>query len=243
MKHHAFDIIGSAAPARFLFSCEHASNQLPSHIHLTSADQGFMHTHWAWDIGAAHLVQELVRLSHSQAILAKFSRLLIDPNRSLDRPDLIVPEIEGHALSFNQSVSIEEQEHRLREYYHPYHEAFDHMVSTRCQSESPFVLISVHSFTPIWKRRLRTMDVGLLFNSYEDIIEKLDAGFQQQNFFTAQNEPYSGANGFMFSVYQQGKKHGIPHLELEFNQALLCTPERIKQVALRTFAALDTLQL
>lgn len=242
MKHHAFEIIGTAQPTRFLFSCEHASNHLPLSIHPTLEDRGFLHTHWAWDIGAAHLVQELVKLSQSQAILARFSRLLIDPNRSLDRQDLIVPSIEGHPLSFNQEVSPEEKEHRLKEYYHPFHNAFDEMVSTRCQSESPFVLISVHSFTPIWDRQLRTMDVGLLFNSYEDIVQKLDRGFQSQGYFTAQNEPYSGANGFMFSVYQQGEKHGIPHLELEYNQALLCTPERVKQVAHRTFAALQQLE-
>ena len=172
MKHHAFEIIGTPKPARFLFSCEHASNHLPANITLTPEDQSYLHTHWAWDIGAAHLVQELVRMTRSQAILSQFSRLLIDPNRSLDRPDLIVPTLEGHSLSFNQNVHEEDEQHRLKEYYHPYHDAFDHMVSTRSQSSSPFVLISVHSFTPVWKNQLRTMDVGLLFNSYKDIIDK-----------------------------------------------------------------------
>ena len=241
MKHQAFEIIGSAEPTRFLFSCEHASNYLPANINITPEDKEFLHTHWAWDIGAAHLVRELVQMGNSQAILSGFSRLLIDPNRSLDRPDLIVPSIEGHSLSFNQNISTEDQEQRLNEYYHPYHTAFDDMVAKRYQHPAPFVLISVHSFTPVWKGHLRTMDVGLLFNSYEDIILKLDQEFQQQGFFTAQNEPYSGANGFMFSVYQQGKKYGIPHLVLEFNQSLLSTPERVKQVAKRTFSALQGL--
>ena len=202
-----------------------------------------MHTHWAWDIGVEHLVRELVRLGSSQAILARFSRLLVDPNRSLDRPDLIVSSIEDHELSFNQNITDEEREHRLEKYYRPYHNAFDEMVRIRSEAPDPFVLISVHSFTPIWKRNLRTMDVGLLFNGYEDIVQRLDQAFQEQDFFTAQNEPYSGANGFMFSVYQKGQRYNVPHLELEFNQSLLCTPQRVSSIARRTFAALQAIQL
>ena len=249
MIHSAFEIIGTSKPTPFLFSCEHASNSLPKSLSPSKKDQRFLQTHWAWDIGVPQLLRTLVQMTPSQAIFARFSRLLIDPNRSLNRSDLIVPSIEGHSLSFNQNLSVQERNSRLEKYYHPYHQAFDEMVETRCQSPEPFVLISFHSFTPVWNGDLRSMDIGLLYDDHNgndphlDLVSALESNFQEQGFFTARNKPYTGQSGLMFSVQQQGRKHKVPHIELEFNQATLSSPERIQSVAQRVFSALEQLNL
>ena len=247
MTDSAFEIIGTSKPAPFLFSCEHASNFLPPSVSPSKQDQQFLQTHWAWDIGVPQLLRTLVDMTPSQVILARFSRLFIDPNRSLQRPDLIVPSIGGHSLSFNQNISKQERTERLNRYYHPYHQAFDEMVGTRCKSAEPFALISFHSFTPIWNGDLRSMDIGLLYDDHNDndphlgLVSALEENFQKQGFFTERNQPYTGQSGLMFSVQQQGQKHKVPHIELEFNQAILSSPERIQSVAERVFSALEHL--
>ena len=87
------------------------------------------------------------------------------------------------------------------------------------------------------------MDVGVLFDRYEDTAAQLREQFVDQGFFTELNQPYSGKFGLMYSVAQQGDNFQIPHLELEFNQAQLCTPERVRHVAKRVFHALEQLPI
>ena len=246
--HHdiqeAFEVYGYQTPSRYLFSCEHASNRIPHPLVSTLSDQrDILHTHWAWDIGTKLLVQELVRMTKSTAIFARFSRLVVDPNRHPNRHDLIVPNVEGRDVSFNQSLDEVDVAWRLDSYYNPYHDGFTNMVSQRLKSPEPFLLISVHSFTPVWKGRVRTMDVGVLFDKYEETAIQLKEQFEHQGFFTELNQPYSGKFGLMYSVAQQGENFQIPHLELEFNQAQICTPERVKHVAQKVFQALEQIYI
>lgn len=246
--HHdvqeAFEVYGYQNPSRYLFSCEHASNRIPHPLVSTLSDQqDILHTHWAWDIGTKLLVQELVEMAKSTAILARFSRLVIDANRNRNRQDLIVPSVEGKSISFNQNLDEVDVAWRLDSYYNPYHEAFTNMVAQRLQYPDPFLLISVHSFTPVWKGHVRPMDVGVLFDRYEDTAAQLREQFVHQGFFTELNQPYSGKFGLMYSVAQQGDNFQIPHLELEFNQAQLCTPERVRHVAKKVFHALEQLPI
>jgi predicted N-formylglutamate amidohydrolase len=246
--HHdvkeAYEYYGYSSPARYVFSCEHASNRVPHPLVSTLSDkENILHTHWAWDIGTKLLVQELVQLSKSTSILARFTRLLVDANRNRNRQDLIVPAVEGKKISFNQNLDEAEVAWRLDSYYNPYHNAFSQLVQQRCQHKAPFLLISVHSFTPVWKGKVRTMDIGILFDSYDEIVEPLKNGLEKEGFFVELNEPYSGRFGLMYSVEQQGVKNNIPHIELEFNQAQICTPERVRKTAKKVFNALENLHL
>ena len=246
--HHdiqeAFEVYGYHKPSRYLFSCEHASNRIPHPLVSTLSDQqDILHTHWAWDIGTKLLVQELVKMAQSTAIFSRFSRLVVDPNRHRNRHDLIVPNVEGMDVSFNQSLDEADVAWRLDSYYNPFHDGFTNLVSQRLQSPDPFLLISVHSFTPVWKGRVRTMDIGILFDRYEEIAIELKEQFEKQGFFTELNQPYSGKFGLMYSVAQQGDNFQIPHLELEFNQAQICTPERVRHVAKQVFQALEQIQI
>ncbi len=246
--HHdvqeAFEYYGFSKPARYLFSCEHASNRVPYPLVSSLSDKNdILHTHWAWDIGTKLLVQELVQLSQSTSILARFTRLLVDANRNKNRQDLIVPTVEGLPVSFNQNLDEAEVAWRLDTYYNPYHNAFSKLVEQRCQHEAPFLLISVHSFTPVWKGRVRTMDIGILFNSFDEIVYPLKKELEHEGFFVEMNEPYSGRFGLMYSVERQGLEFNIPHIELEFNQAQICTPDRIRRTAVKVFNALEKLSL
>jgi predicted N-formylglutamate amidohydrolase len=246
--HHevqeAFEIYGYNHPSRYLFSCEHASNRVPHPLVSTLSDQqDILHTHWAWDIGTKLLVQELIHLSQSQSIFARFTRLVVDANRHRNRKDLIVPTVENNIISFNQNLDETDVAWRLDTYYNPYHAAFKEMVANRMKLSPPFLLISVHSFTPVWKGKVRTMDIGVLYDNFEDTAKEFKEKLSQEGFFVELNQPYSGRFGLMYSVAQQGDNFQIPHLELEFNQAQICTPDRIKLVAKKVFKALEALSI
>ena len=210
----------------FIFSCEHAANNLPLNIQSSVVDKHFLQTHWGWDIGAESVTRHLIQSIDSQGILSTYSRLWIDLNRSLTRTDLIRFETEGHQLSFNQNLSTAEHEQRLQEVYKPFHEAYDKLVKERCQHDQPVILISIHSFTPVWDGTVRTMDIGVLFDECEELGVKLAGLLREEDLFVELNSPYTGRGGLMYSVEDKGRRHRCPHLELEINQALICTPEK-----------------
>ena len=234
-----YTILGADNCGPFIFSCEHASNALPDFIHPNAKDQYFLNSHWGWDIGAQGVVEGLTQYFNSQAIVCNFSRLLIDTNRAPMRSDLIRTETEGHRLSFNQSLSKQEEQERLNKWYQPYHNAFDELVASRIKQPSPVVLVSVHSFTPVWDAQVRSMDIGVLFDNHVEAGENLAQAIEDVDFFVACNAPYTGKSGLMYSVEDKGLRHGCLSVELEINQALICTPERIEWMIQRLAPALQ----
>ena len=236
-----FETVRSGSIGSFLFSCEHASNHLPSDVPKNERDDFFLQTHWGIDIGAAQVLRHLSDFSQSEGILATHSRLWMDLNRASSRSDIIRLETEGHFLSFNQNLHPDQIRERFEKVYYPFHQAFDQMVKARLNNPQPVILLSIHSFTPIWEGCLRSMDMGVLFDDWAALAHTFKDLLVQQEFFTELNQPYTGKNGLMYSVQQPGRKYNIPHLELEINQALISTPERCLHIAQKIWLALQQL--
>lgn len=224
----------------FLFTCEHASGRIPAPLTTTASDARWLASHWGIDIGARDLCMALSARLSSPTVLARFSRLLCDANRHRDHPVLIRTDINDTPLSFNSQLDTVELQRRVEQYHEPYHQAVDAALTA---AGPAVVLVSVHSFTPVWDERVRTMDIGVLFDEAQSSLDahRLHTALEDEGFFTALNEPYSGANGLMYAADRHGQGRGVRHLELELNQALICTPRRIEQVAGRLATALRAL--
>ena len=69
--------------------------------------------HIAYDIGVETVTRELAALLGVPAVLANFSRLLIDPNRGEDDPTLIRQLYDGTIVPGNYPMAAEERERRL----------------------------------------------------------------------------------------------------------------------------------
>lgn len=230
----AFEVFGYPEAGPLVLSCEHASARIPPPLTTTASDREWLDTHWALDIGARAVTLAIAEHTRSSSVFARFSRLVCDPNRHRNRDDLVLAAIEGVNLSFNQGLSPADIQRRIDQYHEPFHQALDAALRERLLTPTPALFISVHSFTPIWARRLRTMDIGILFDRYDDEAKRLQRALEAEGFFVALNEPYSAmGTGLMYSAERHGQEHDVTHLELELNQALICTPERCRRVAHR----------
>ena len=229
-------IVNPHAQGRFLFTAEHASNRIPSAY--SAGDTSFLHTHWAWDIGVDPLMRHLCESLDCCGVQSQFSRLWIDANRAPNQEGLIKESIDGVPLSFNQHVSQEERQRRLTDFHAPYHEAITRMILAHTQ---PPLFVSLHSFTPVWDGELRSMDIGVLFDRDEEVAYALAEILREDGFFVALNEPYSGKNGLIYAAHRHGTAQRIPYVELEFNQSMLSSPERVVSVASRLVDALSRL--
>ncbi len=222
-RYDSHEVYGFPGEGPYLLSCEHASNRVPTPMRTNASDRKWLETHWGWDIGARNVTREIIRQTGSSGIFARYSRLVCDPNRAPDNPTLIRCAVEGAVLSFNETLSIEEVDRRLQMYHAPYHAALDRAVAERLGRPGDMMLLSVHSFTPVFADEVRSMDVGVLFHPYEGIARRLAKEIEAQGYTVALNEPYSARNGLMYAASRHGMSHNAVHLELELNQKLLRT--------------------
>lgn len=220
-----------------VLSCEHASNALPDGWSWPERDRWLVETHWAWDIGAADLTRSLARLLGVPAVLTRFSRLLIDPNRAVTSPTLIRDVADGKLVHLNRKVKGEERERRIQTLYRPYHAS---LRDTVLQNPGARVL-SIHSFTPIYEGGPpRPMEVGVLFDDQEAAAFRLAEAIRSTGTITALNEPYSGRNGLMYAAQTAAAVDGREALEIEVRQDLAGDPERCAVVVERLALALES---
>jgi predicted N-formylglutamate amidohydrolase len=235
----AFEIVGEpAAGGPFVFSCEHATHELPE-WRAEPEDLPLLLDHWGWDVGAADLTRELARRTGSCAVLSRFSRLVCDPNREPHEPSFVVEAVDGRVLSWNRGIGVPERERRRERYFEPYHAAIDRALRARAAAGPPPLLCAVHSFTPVYLGQARPMEVGVLFDVHHEPAWRLEGALAEQGFATALNAPYSGLDGLIYSARRHGRSHGFVYLELEVRQDLIDTPARARAVAERIAPALE----
>ena len=204
-----------------VLTCEHASSRLPARLLRDSASREILRTHWASDLGAWRITRGLSRRLGASGVGARWSRLVIDVNRPVGDPTLILREADGVSLPWNRKLSPAEVERRLMEYHVPYHAEIDRLVARRLvRGISPF-LLAVHTFTPRLGRSRRRFDAGVLYIDHRDLARRLGRGLRAEGLTVRYNQPYSGPAGLMYSVDRHGSHHRLPCLEIEIN------PERV----------------
>lgn len=217
-----------------LVTCEHGSERFPVPWKLPAADSWLEGTHWTHDLGTRDLAAELCEAFATVGILANFSRLLADPNRPIDSPDLFRSSAEGKGIALNSDIGALERSKRLA-LWETYHRIMDREVE-----RSPAkVLLSVHTFTPRYEGTTREMEIGVLFDEEEALAAHAAAMLSSAGFRVAMNAPYSGKDGLMYSVDRHARRHGRRALELEVRQDLAVVASARRRVVGAALAALS----
>jgi predicted N-formylglutamate amidohydrolase len=210
----AFERIAARRAAPILVSCEHAAEALPKRWRWPEEDGWLAGSHWAFDLGAAELARALADAMGAEALLARFSRLLIDPNRPPGAPTLIREEAEGRAIALNRALDQEERTERMR-YWSAYHDAFaDAAARTRAS-----VLFAIHTFTPDYPgERREHIEVGVLFDADEALGMRLARHLALAGLLVRLNEPYSGKEGLIYAADRHARATERQAVEIELRQ-------------------------
>jgi len=203
--------------SRVVFTCEHASAELPEPWIWPEEDRWLVDTHWASDLGAAAFTRRVARLLNAPAVLSRFSRLLIDPNRPLDSETLFRDNADGKRVHLNETLLQTERERRIDRFYVPYHAAVRAMVE-RSRGDTVF---SIHSFTDNYEGKRRVLELGVLFDHDEEPAQRLVRHFREAGFHVAPNEPWSGKEGLAYSPVRHARAAGRCALEIEARQDLI----------------------
>src|ERR1700761_5788486 len=123
------DVPFTLIPARpghnspLLFLCDHASNAVPKGFDRLGLPARLFETHIAYDIGAAFVTRALAEAYGAAALLGGVSRLVIDLNRGIDDPTLVMKLSDGSIIPGNRDVDQTQLALRTAHYYAPYHQA------------------------------------------------------------------------------------------------------------------------
>ncbi|HEX4890989.1 MAG TPA: N-formylglutamate amidohydrolase [Alphaproteobacteria bacterium] len=219
--HPAFSLIHADGDPSVLLVCDHASNAVPAEFNGLGLPPEAFTRHIAYDIGAAQVTAALSRLLNAPAILAGFSRLLIDPNRGADDPTLVMKLSDGAIIPGNRHADAAVIADRIARYYRPYHQAIaDRIAAARAKGVAPAIL-SLHSFTPVFQGRERPWQIGILWDRDARIAAPLLASLRADGkLCVGDNQPYSGEL-VGDCMYQHGTMNRLPHVLIEVRQDLI----------------------
>ncbi len=216
--------IEGRADAGILLLCDHASNALPPSYGTLGMSPADLAAHIGYDIGAADLTRRLAARLGAPALLTRFSRLLIDPNRGATDPTLVMRLSDRRLIPGNARVGAAEIGGRRALYWQPYRAAIDDMLA-KLSGEGPIpAVISMHTFTPAWHGTPRPWEIGILWDNDPRLPIPLMAALEARGVVVGDNEPYDGALPGD-TLHQHVTARGLAGLLVEVRQDLVSTPE------------------
>jgi predicted N-formylglutamate amidohydrolase len=220
-----------------LFLCDHASNALPAEYGDLGLDRRQFARHIAYDIGAAQATRRLAARFGAPALLTRYSRLLIDPNRGADDPTLVMRLSDGALIPGNARIDSAEIARRTELYWRPYRDAARSLIDAMMAAGPVPAIVGVHSFTPVWKSKARPWQVGVLWDSDPRLAGPAIEALRRDGLSVGDNEPYDGAlKGD--TMHEHGVARGLPHMLIEIRQDLIGEPAEAERFADRLGALL-----
>jgi predicted N-formylglutamate amidohydrolase len=211
---------GGVSP--FLLVCDHAGRRIPRRLHDLGLGEADLARHIAWDIGIAGVGRQLADRLDACLVMQPYSRLVIDCNRPPGSATSITPLSEATRIGGNENLSADDAALRMREIFTPYHTAIAKHLDARSKSKRPAILVSLHSFTPVYAGVARPWHAGVLYNRDDALARALlDLFRSQRDLVVGDNEPYTVDDETDYTIPVHGERRGIPHVAIEIRQDLI----------------------
>ena len=211
-----------SAGGPFVFLCEHASNRLPKALGDLGLPAEALTRHIAWDPGAAAMTLGLAARLGGPAILQSYSRLVIDCNREPGLPDAITTLSEDTAIPGNQDLGPDARQQRVDAIWAPFHAAIDELVEARIEAGRPSVIVTLHSFTPVYRGVSRPWHVGIISSGERSFAEAMLSALRRDPaLVVGDDEPYSARDNVDYTIRRHGFDRGLPHVMIEVRNDLV----------------------
>jgi predicted N-formylglutamate amidohydrolase len=228
-----YEVHRPSGRARVLLACDHASRAFPAALGRLGLPDEVAWRHIAWDIGAAELTRALADRLDAAAVLAGYSRLVIDCNRRLDDATCFAAVSDGRPIPGNQGLTEADRRARAAACYEPYHAAIaGRLDDVRRRTGAPGALVAIHSFTPVYGAQARPWNVGILWDKDPRIpVPLLERLRREPRLVVGDNEPYSGRHPADYTIDRHAESAGLPHVCIEVRQDELLTPAGVARWA------------
>lgn len=236
-----FVVVNGDSTRPILLVCDHASRAIPRALGDMGLDPLARRCHLALDIGAGALARALADSLGTTAVLAEYSRLVVDCNRDLLDSGAFLEFGDGIVIPGNRALKEADRTARAEAIYWPYHRAIAAEIERlRGNGRLPAV-ISVHSFTPVLNGVSRPWQMGILWDADRRIADALIHGLRAAGFIVGDNEPYSGKAPQDFTIDHHAEAGGLPHCGIEVRQDQIDNDEGVQGIAAHLHRLIEAL--
>jgi predicted N-formylglutamate amidohydrolase len=215
-----------------LLICEHAANRIPRSLGTLNLDHSVLQSHVAWDPGAYEVALRLTRSLDAALISARFSRLVYDVNRPPDSPQAIRAASEIYDIPGNQNLSARQRNARIEAIYRPFHETITGLIEARAAKGRTSVLVTIHSFTPVYYGKVRPVELGILHDRDARLADcLLDCAPRFTTRSVQRNQPYGPEDGVTHTLAKHALAHGLLNAMIEIRNDLIRTAAQQAELA------------
>jgi predicted N-formylglutamate amidohydrolase len=215
-----------------LLVCEHASRTLPISLGTLGLSADALDAHIAWDPGALAVARRMSSLLDATLIFQNFSRLAYDCNRPPEAPDAMPEVSEIFEIPGNRSLSSPERQARVDEIYRPFQQTLAQTIKARTDAGRDTVIVTIHSFTPVYRGVSRRVEVGILHDRDTRLADRMLASAgQRQQFVMGRNQPYGPEDGVTHTLREHGLANGLMNVMIEVRNDLIRAETGQKRVA------------
>ena len=224
----------TAGRSPFLLTSDHYGRLLPKKLGDLGVSESELVRHIARDIGIAGVAEQLADHLDAHLIAQRYSRLVIDCNRPIGAASSIPVFSEATTIPGNEGLSREDADARQREIFDPYHVRIDQAIDQRAREKRPTVLVSLHSFTPVYAGVARPWHIAALYQRDKILPPLLLQAFRAEgDLVVGDNEPYAVNDATDYTIPVHGEARGLVNTGIEIRQDLIADPSGQQQYAKR----------
>jgi predicted N-formylglutamate amidohydrolase len=211
-----------AGRSPFLLTCDHYGRLIPRTLGDLGVAESELVRHIAWDIGIAGVAERLAKHLDAHLVAQRYSRLVIDCNRPPHVASSIPIISEATTIPGNEGISREAAGMRRAQIFEPYHRRIDAVIDQRLAAGRPTVLVSLHSFTPVYAGIARPWHVGTLYHRDTKLPPLLLKFFRAEaDLVVGDNEPYAVSDQTDYTIPVHGEARGLMNSGIEIRQDLI----------------------
>ena len=221
----AVHVEGAPGVSPVLFLCEHASNHFPGEFGDLGLSDDVRQSHVTWDPHALTIARRLAGGFNAPLVSGGASRLIYDCNRPPEAPDAVPEQSEIYAIPGNQALSEAAREARVEGIYRPFCQAVDDTIA----ASAPQVIVTIHTFTPVYFNRPRSVEIGILHDSDSRLADAMLAR-GVGGYDTRRNDPYGPEHGVTHSLRLHAIARGLLNVMIEVRNDLTPDEDRMTRL-------------
>ena len=210
-----------AARGRVIVVCEHASRVMPAALGTLGLSAEALSSHIAWDPGALAVSRLLAGSLDATLVHQRFSRLVYDCNRPPCSPAAMPEKSEVYDVPGNRGLDQAARDARTAALYEPFRAALAGLVRERIAAGRPPVIVTVHSFTPVYFGKPRAVEIGILHDADSRLADAMLAAARGGDYDTRRNEPYGPEDGVTHTLKEHGLANGLANVMIEVRNDLV----------------------
>ncbi|MCX7567938.1 N-formylglutamate amidohydrolase [Sulfitobacter sp. F26169L] len=220
---NAVEVVNPDGVSPVVLVCEHASSFIPSRFGGLGLSDAARKSHVAWDPGAMAVARQLAGHLNGTLVASTVSRLVYDCNRPPSSPGAMPVRSELTDIPGNADLSDLERADRIALYYAPFRDRLAQVVGN---TKDP-VIVTIHSFTPVYHGRRRSVEIGVLCDVDTRLADAMMQVAQAHTSLNVEvNQPYGPQDGVTHTLKEHALDAGHLNVMIEIRNDLIAQADQ-----------------